>query len=609
MAVMGKKNVLTRSKKIKAEELLNHNRPEEARQLCAQVCQADRTDAEAWTLLGLIERRLGHYTAAEDASRRAVQLRPGFASAHQILGTALHCQGKLDAAITGYRRAIELAPGDAQSHYLLGNALRETGALLDADACYARAIALRPDFLPALSNRGALLTALGRVEDAKACLNRANELQPGLPQVLCNIAQILQQEGRFEDAKAYCRQALQRDPDFVDAMAMLADLGEKSHRDEEVAALLARGLKLAPENLSLNLTAARLARRQGKIQEGIDILENMRARLPESLQADVLLLLGQLYDKIKDTDRAFHCLSEGNRLKIGNLLPGDEDTEHYLRRIESVRERFRAENPTAWKTVADDGFQDNPVFLLGFPRSGTTLLEQILDSHPRLQALEERPTISVMEHTFQEITSGRQNPYGTLTAEEIQRLRKAYFDTVTRYLQRDPSRILVDKMPLNTVQAHLIWRVFPKAKLIFAIRHPCDVCFSCFMQDFSLNQAMSTFFSLQKTAEAYAGVMSLWREYIAAIPINYHRIRYEDLVADQADETRKLLEFLGLEWDDKVLRHDEHARRRNIGTPSYHQVSKPIYQDAKYRWKRYEHHMRPILPMLRPYIDYFGYSD
>lgn len=606
---MGKKNVLTRSKKLRAEELLNGNRLEEARQLCTQVCRTDRTDAEAWTLLGLIERRLGDYATAEDASRRATQLRPGFAAAHQILGTALHCQGKLDAAIASYRKAIALAPDDAQSHYLLGNALRETGALLDADVSYERAIALRPDFLQALSNRGALLTALGRVEDAKACLNRANDLQPGLPQVLCNIAQILQQESRFEDAKAYCRQTLQRDPDFVDAIALLADLCEKSHQDEEVTALIARGLELAPDNLSLNLTAARLARREGRIQGGIDILEATRARLPEPLQADVLLLLGQLYDKIKDTDRAFHCLSEGNRIKAGNLLPEEEDTEHYLRRIDSMRQRFRAEDPATWRRGADDGYQDNPIFLLGFPRSGTTLLEQILDSHPRLQALEERPTVSALEHTFQDITKGRHNPYGSLTPEEIQRLRKTYYDTVARYLKRDPSRILVDKMPLNTVQAHLIWRVFPKAKVILAIRHPCDACFSCFMQDFSLNEAMATFFSLQKTAEAYAGVMSLWQDYIAAIPIDYHRIRYEDLVADQAGESSKLLEFLGLEWDENVLRHDEHARKRNIGTPSYHQVSKPIYQDAKYRWKRYEHHLQPVLPVLQPYIDYFGYSE
>ena len=605
---MSKKNVLTRSKKLKAEDLLNRGQLSEARELCSQVCQTDRTDAEAWALLALIERRLGHLPDAEQAARRAVVLRPTYALGQQILGTALHCQGRYAEAIASYRKACELQPKDAQTLYLLGNALRESGALAEADTEYARSIALRPDFVPALSNRGALLTALGRCEEAKQCLNRANELQPGLPQVLCNIAQVLQQEGRFDDARSYCEQTLQRDPDFVDAIVMLADLHEKSHRNAEATALIERGLKLAPENTALILTAARLARREGRVEDGIGLLEAARVRIPEALQGDVLLLLGQLYDKQKDAARAFHCLSEGNRIKASGILKGDGDTEHYLHRVESVRAAFRAEDPATWQPIPDDDFDDNPIFLLGFPRSGTTLLEQILDSHPRLQALEEKPTVSAMEHAFRQL-GARARPYADLTPADIRMLRKAYFDTVARHIRRDPQRILVDKMPLATVQAHLIWRVFPKAKVILAIRHPCDACFSCFMQDFSLNNAMATFFSLEKTAEAYAAVMSLWREYIAALPIDYHRVRYEDLVADQAGETQRLLTFLNLEWDETVLHHDEHARKRGITTPSYHQVTKPIYQDAKYRWKRYEPYMQSVLPILQPYIEYFGYAD
>ena len=155
-------------------------------------------------------------------------------------------------------------------------------------------------------------------------------------------------------------------------------------------------------------------------------------------------------------------------------------------------------------------------------------------------------------------------------------------------------------MPLNTVEVPLIWRLFPNAKCILAIRHPCDATFSCFMQNFVINNAMSTFFTLEKTAAAYAGVMSLWQEYIAVLPVDYHRIRYEDLVADQDGESRRLLDFLGLEWDEKVMHHDEHARTRHISTPSYHQVTQPIYKHAKYRWKRYEQYLKPVLPVLHP---------
>lgn len=606
---MSKKNVLTRSKKLRAEELLNRGQLAEARLLCDQVCQTARTDAEAWTLLSVIERRLGNPIAAEQASRRATTLRPHFAPAHQVLGTALHCQGRLAEAITSYRKANELTPNDADALYLLANALRETGALLEADACYAQAIRLRPDFLPALSNRGALLTTLGRSDEAKVCLNRANELRPGVPQVLCNIAQVAQQEGRFEEAKGYCQTVLAGNPDFIDAFAILAEVCEKLHQSQEVRSLLKRGLTLDPNNLSLNLTAARLARREGRVDDGIAILEAVRTKIPEAVQGELLLLLGQFYDKKKDAARAFHCLSEGNRLKARSMLSGKDDSEQYLQHVERLRQQFRAEDRQSWEPVPGDDFTDNPIFLLGFPRSGTTLLEQILDSHPRLQALEEKPTISAVDRAFQQLSAGRERPFAELTLKEIRHLRKVYSDEVARHIRRDPARVLIDKMPLNTVQAHLIWRIFPKAKVILAIRHPCDACFSCFMQNFVLNQAMNTFFSLEKTAEAYAAVMSLWREYIAVLPIDYHRLRYEDLVADQAGETRRLLAFLGLEWDDGVLRQDEHARKRGITTPSYHQVTQPIYQDAKYRWKRYEAHMQPIMPILRPYIEYFDYDE
>ncbi len=605
---MSKKNVLTRAKKIKAEELLNHNQFAEAHALCTQVCQTDRTDAEAWTLLGLIDRKLGHYAEAEQAARRAVELRPNLPIAQQILGTALHCQGHYDAAISCYRTALRLEPNNAETHYLLGNALRETGASHEADCEYQRAIELRPNYLQALSNRGALLLTLSQTDEAKRCLLKANELQSGLPQVLCNIATVMQVEGRFDEAKAYCRDALLRDANFIDAIALLAELHEKSHQQEEAKDFALHGLTLDPDNISLNLILARINRREGATDEGIERLEKLRARAPDTVLSDILLLLGQFYDKRKDAARAFACLSEGNRLKA-RALPPEQENDHYLKRIESLRARFRADPPAGWRSIADDDFMDMPIFLIGFPRSGTTLLEQILDSHPRLQALEEKPTVAAMEHEFRRITADRSRPYGDLTRDEIQKLRKTYFDAVQQQIRREPGRILVDKLPLNIVQAALIWRVFPKAKFILAIRHPCDACFSCFMQNFSLNEAMSTFFSLEKTAEAYAGVMSLWQEYIATLPIDYHSIRYEDVVADKASETQQLLDFLGLEWSENVLRHDEHARTRNITTPSYHQVTQPIYQDAKYRWKRYEEYLQPVLPILQPYIDYFGYSE
>lgn len=599
---MSKKNVLTRSRKHKAEELLNSNRLAEARTLCLKVCQTDRTDVEAFAILALIERKLGNYAASEQAARHAVRIRPGYAMAHQILGTALQCQNDYAEAIDCYRASLHLQSDIAETHYLLGNALREIGSYIDADSSYSRAIELQPDYLQALSNRGATLIALGNVDEASRCLTRANELQSGLPQVLCNLALLRQTQGKYDDAKAYCREALRQDANFLDAIAMLADLNEKSSLYEQAKEWLNRGLNINPDSLSLNLTAARIERHEGFSDAAIARLEHLRAKTHEAAQHDILLLLGQLYDKKKDAARAFYCLTEGNRLKANSMLASVEESEHYIKHIAEHRQSFRADHPETWRPFSDDDFIDNPIFLFGFPRSGTTLLEQILDSHPRLQAIPEKPTIAAVSQALK----GR--ALSSLTLEDVNKLRKVYFETANRYIQRDPKRIYVDKMPLNTVEVQLIWRLFPNAKCILAIRHPCDATFSCFMQNFVINNAMSTFFTLEKTAEAYAGVMSLWQEYIKVLPVKYHRIRYEDLVADQSGESRKLLDFLEVDWDEKVMKHDQHARTRHISTPSYHQVTQPIYQDAKYRWKRYEEYLGSVLPILQPYIDYFDYN-
>jgi hypothetical protein len=215
-----------------------------------------------------------------------------------------------------------------------------------------------------------------------------------------------------------------------------------------------------------------------------------------------------------------------------------------------------------------------------------------------------------MVRAFEDMAQGRENALAELSEAQIAQLRKTYFDEVAHHIELRPGNLLVDKMPLNTVNVHLIWRVFPQAKFILAIRHPCDVCFSCFMQNFRINEAMASFFSLDSAARTYDAVMRTWLEAAARLPLDFHRIRYEDLVADFEGETRALLTFLGVGWDDQVLGHTEHAiRRGTINTPSYHQVTQPIYAHAKFRWKRYASQFAPVMPTLKPYIEYFGYTE
>ncbi len=587
---------------------MREGRLAEARELCEGIVRTDRLDPEAWVMLAVIHRRQGSYGESENCARSALGIQPGLATARVALGAALQCQGNLRAGVDCYRQATAADCNLTQAHYLLGNALRELGQLDEAVASYRRACALEPDFLAAVSNLGATLTTQGQTAEALQCLNHALKLAPKSPQVLCNVATLLQRDSRFEEAGNRFRQALAVAPDFADALAGLAEIEEKMSHLDEARTLVTRGLAAAPDNMQLMMIAANIARNEGRDQDAIDLLERIISRKPDPVLASQLhLALGKHYDRVGNPDRAFYSLTEGNRL-TAELLPHDYDRGAYQRELDRVAACLTPALAQAWDGREDDLKDRSPVFLMGFPRSGTTLLDQILDSHPGIQTLSERETVSVMVEEFWKIAKGRPDALTHLSMDEVAKLRTVYFGAAGRYVRLDAKQLLVDKMPLNTPLAHIIWRVFPHAKIILAIRHPCDVCLSCFMQHFAINQAMTVFQSLPDTVALYARIMNLWREYVSVLPIDYHRIRYEDLVADFEGEARRLIQYLGVNWNDAILDYAEHAKTRVINTPSYHQVTKPIFQHAKYRWKKYAKHFEPYLPELAPYIDYFDYS-
>lgn len=607
---MTKKNIMTRGKKAQADRLALENQLEPACALYAGVCRADPMDVEAWVKLSVVRQRLGQYSEAEASGRRAVMLAPNLAVARHTLAVALQCRGKLEEAVAGYREAIRLQPDYADSHYLLGNALMETGGLHEAETHLRRAIGLRPDFFEALSDLGAVLLMMGRVDEAPVILQRALVLRPESPEALANLANLLERDERVEEALALYRRALRAQPDSPDVLAKQAELLEKTGRLAEAADAIGRGLAREPEHPVLNLVAARLDRREGRYAEAAARLEAALSRpMPQDTSGNIHLLLGQLYDRLGQTEKVLGHLAEGKRRTASAADPGGASRLRFMEKIDTAKawlnDRLAAAAGTGPASPVDA-----PIFLIGFPRSGTTLLEQILGSHPALQAMEEKPAAAAMEQAFLAMTGGGAGALADLDREQVATLRQAYFDEAARHVERRPGTLLVDKLPLNTVRVPLLWRVFPEARFILAIRHPCDVTLSCLMQNFGANDAMAGFVSLEGVAEIYTRVMGAWREYAEHLPLHWHRIRYEDMVTNFEPEARALLEFLGVGWSDAVLDHTRHARQRAvINTPSYHQVTQPIYQHARYRWKRYEKEFAPVMEALRPFIEDFGYSE
>ena len=250
-----------------------------------------------------------------------------------------------------------------------------------------------------------------------------------------------------------------------------------------------------------------------------------------------------------------------------------------------------------------------PVFIVGFPRSGTTLLDQIVDAHPDVQVIEELPMVRRVFEAVSEMPGGYQKALLSLRENQRKKLQALYWSKAQEFGANLDMPVVVDKFPLNIIYVPMIAAIFPNAKIILALRHPADCILSCFMQDFEINLAMRNFLSLEDAANLYDLVMALWERYEAHLSLNVHRVHYEKLITDLRGEVEPVLNFLGLEWNDAVADPAAHAKARGtIRTPSYAQVTQPIYYNAADRWRRYEKHLAPVMPKLEKHIRYFGYS-
>ena len=257
-----------------------------------------------------------------------------------------------------------------------------------------------------------------------------------------------------------------------------------------------------------------------------------------------------------------------------------------------------------WSRAAPTLAPPSPIFLVGFPRSGTTLLDTILMGHPEAQVMEERPALTHVQDAI-----GGMEDIAHLDEAGISAARERYFDMAAKYCDLGRPGILIDKSPLHMNKVPLIHRLFPDARFILALRHPCDVVLSCFMSNFRLNAAMSNFLRLEDAGEFYDLSFQYWERARALMPIPVHTVTYEKMVEDSEVELRPLFAFLELEWRDTVLDHRRTAASRGlITTASYSQVTEPIYKRAAGRWKAYRRHMEPIIPVLEPWARKFGYS-
>ena len=527
-----------------AFELFRQGDLEEARQLFSRLCRADPGDAEAWLLNGLCHRGLGH---GEEATR---------------------C----------LERAVEADPIDPDCRAALGR------TLLDRRLAGAAAKAFREGI---------------RISSAHEDCRR------GL--VLALVA-----GGRYREAIEEAEAAQEMGIESIELYAQCATAYERIHRLEEARAAAEHALELAPNHPRAAFTLAQVEARSGDLAAARKRLEGLlHGQLSPFQYGAAAAELGKILDRQGEHDTAFAAFTASNKAISTTFDPKAVDVDAIFKAIERDRAYFTTEQTTTWRDDEPDDETPSPIFLVGFPRSGTTLTEQLLASLHSVVVSDEQP---ILDRLFQDAPGllKRKVPYpeglASFTPTDLAWLRLHYWTLVEEMVGPVPDGgAFVDKLPLNLLKLGAIHRIFPRAKIVVLLRDPRDCCLSCYMRAFVPNQAMVNFLDLKRTARFYAAAMDLLRHDRDALPLDYLELRYEDLVADLEGGARRLLDFLDLPWDDAVLRFHEQAGNRNVTTPSYAAVASPIYQHAVGRWQSYDKQLAPILPVLAPYVEAFGY--
>jgi tetratricopeptide (TPR) repeat protein len=461
---------------------------------------------------------------------------------------------------------------------------------------------------------GLIHAALLQYEPAIEKLRRAIEIRPDVPDSYHFLGNTLLQKGDTSEALEYFERAIELRPDYLEAHNKLCEGLERSNRLEELEQALARAKEHCPgAHPALALREAELLKRRGDFEDARARLEGSAWQAADDdTRETAAYLLADLCDRLDAPDEAFSYAEEGNRITRASLAAQRTDPDVYFQLVDRLTGTFTDLDDSDWKVADVDDGRADPVFIVGFPRSGTTLLNTILQTHGNVQVLEEVATVYRLESDFLEITGGYSDGLSKLDAAGIERLRQTYFGAVDAHIPaaEHAKKLLVDKLPLNIVHAGLIHRVFPRARFLFVQRHPCDSVLSCYMRNFVLNEAMINCTELTRAAKLYDRVMSLWTLYRETLPLDVHTVRYESLISDFEATLKGCLEFLGLGWEEGIrdYMHTEINRGR-LGTPSYNQVTQDLYTEASGRWQRYRPQLEPVLPELLPWAQRMGYSD
>jgi tetratricopeptide (TPR) repeat protein len=548
---------------------------------------------QAHNNLGNALQQRGRLAEAVAHYRRALALQPDFALTHNNLGNALNTQGKFDQAIVHFERAVALNPTYAVAHNNLGNALQSNRRLHEAVARYENALALAPDYAEAHNNLGNALQDLNRLDEAIAHYERAIALSPGYAAAYNNLGNGRLAEGRYADAVACFEHAIACMPDYAQAhynlgvvLHALGDLA-KAQAAYENAVDLAPGI---PRYYRALLDVRQVAAGDRYVTRMESLAQNM-ASLPMQEQQELHFTLGKAYADLEQHERSFRHFLVGNALKRRDI---DYDEDMVLGVFDRIRAVF---TPSLMQSMAGLGDPSPvPVFIVGMPRSGTTLVEQILASHSKVHGAGEREDMVRIVNSLHDqhhASPGFPEIVPALTGDALRQLGARYLGGIATAAP-EAARI-TDKMPGNFPYAGLIHLMLPNARIIHVRRDPVDACLSCFSMLFAIGQPQTyDLAELGRYYRGYASLMEHWRQVLPAGVML--EVQYEDVVADLEQQARRMVAHCGLAWDSGCLNF--HKTQRPVRTASATQVRREIYRTSIGRWRRYGDLLQPLVKAL-----------
>jgi Tfp pilus assembly protein PilF len=496
-----------------------------------------------------------------------------------LMAYRLEQQGDLHSALRMLIQASQMEPQNASIHTNIGHCLVKMARPTHALEAFNRALKIDPRSARTHHGAGLALWALKSIDGCEQAQLRAHDLDPNYPDPLGTLALVAYERKNFDGAEAY------------------AD----------------RALKLNPGDTASLIVKANVLFDRGRVQDCADLLtEVLRDTTVAPLhRATMERKLGDALDALAHYDGAFAAYAHaahGLRGVYADLFeaPDVETGLQMCDRLIEYFQRYQAPSDQTAPDFAKNGAREH-VFLMGFPRSGTTLLEQVLASHKSIIALEERPTLH--EPITQYFLESRNIEALVHAPEaELEQLRAAYWDYVAGCGIEVTDKVFVDKQPSLTLYIPLLKILFPRAKILFCIRDPRDVVLGCFRRTFAMNSTIFQYLTIESLAKFYSATMTLGQVYFDKIDMPVHRHKHEALVANFDGEVERLCQFLGLEIDENMRNFVETAMVRDIRTPSAKQVRRGLNASGVSYWRNYERHLAPALPILQPWVEAFGYA-